>query len=355
MSIFKRKDGRWVSSVKDRDTGRRVQKTFRTATEAETYETELYQDSRKASRLTVFEAVLLYTKSSPMTEYTKKAYRWLVSGATKEQWRSKKKVGYAECIADKYVDELKKIDLEAVRDNCRRGKCSNVTINMWTGKLNAAFNYAASEDLIKENPWKKYQCLKQKHGSYKGTLEDFQKVYALLPPWMQWACRTAMALAVRPGLTELFHLTWAAFDFRRGSVTVHMGKVDKDKTVFPPEWFMAEAKARFEADGGDRSRPVCPNSYGRMSSNGYHNAWGKACREAGVAMPFYAIRHITASEMLAAGADPAAVAANLGHSTPAITMQFYAHAQPAAQKAALHKICAELCKNEEKSSINSNT
>ena len=45
----------------------------------------------------------------------------------------------------------------------------------------------------------------------------------------------------------------------------------------------------------------------------------------------YAIRHIAATEMLARGADLAAVAAQLGHSNVATTGGTYAHVSPGSQ------------------------
>ncbi len=55
------------------------------------------------------------------------------------------------------------------------------------------------------------------------------------------------------GLAELFRLRWPAFGFRRGSVTVSMGKSGRAKTVYSAEACMAEAKARFgTAESGPR-------------------------------------------------------------------------------------------------------
>jgi integrase len=48
----------------------------------------------------------------------------------------------------------------------------------------------------------------------------------------------------------------------------------------------------------------------------------------------YSIRHISATEMLAGGADLAAVAAQLGHRDLTTTGRYYAHALPQAQRAA---------------------
>ena len=345
MSVYQRGDGRWVCKVKD--TSRRphkwVQRTFRTKEEAEEYEDQEKQDARECSRLTVYEAVGLYLKDRSLCEKCKNQYRWLVGGARPDQTRAKQKVGYAECIAERFVDSLDRRDLNTVRDCCREGGCSNRTINLWVERLEAVFNYCAEEELVPRNPWANYRPLQADRGSHAGTLEQFQAIYPHLPEWLQWACRTALALFLRPGIVELFRLKWDAFNWGTGSVKVWMGKVSRPKVVYPVKEYMAEAWERFCADGQDASLYVCRSARG-LPVHHYAHPWLDAFKRAGQApFPMYALRHIAASTMLERGADIAAVAANLGHSSPQITLQAYAHALPQAQKAASEALGAPWC------------
>ena len=168
-----------------------------------------------------------------------------------------------------------------------------------------------------------------------GKMEELQKIYEKLPAWMQWACKTCFALCLRPGLSELFALKWDAFNWKSRAVTVYMGKTDTTKTVYPPEQYTSEAWDRFCADGKDDTRLVCRNRKdGKVTVGQYQQAWIHACQKAGVTMPMYAIRHIAASQMLEAGADLAAVAAQLGHANATTTGRYYLHALPRAQRAA---------------------
>ena len=345
MSVYQRGDGRWVCKVKDasRRPHRWVQRTFKTKEEADEFEDQEKQDARESSRLTVYEAVGLYLNDRQLSESTRQHYRWLVGGARENQPRARQRVGYAECIAERYVDSLDRHDLNSVRDCAREGGANPAGVNYWTGLLKAAFNYAVQEGLIAVNPWAKFRPLQASHGTRAGTLEQFQKLYPHLPAWMQWACRTALALCLRPGIVELFRLKWSAFDFGHGAVTVLMGKVGRAKTVFPPAEYLSEAWERFCGDGQDREQYVCRNSRGGAVHE-YQEVLAKARRKAGVGrFSFYALRHIAATQMIAAGADVAAVAANLGHSSPAITLQHYAHALPQAQKSASATLGAVWC------------
>ncbi len=233
MSVYQRGDGRWVCKVKD--TSRRpakwVQRTFRTKEEADAFSDEATQEERQSARITVYEAVGLYLNDHRLSRSVEWQYRWLVGGSSSIY--AKHRVGYAECIAERYVDSLTRQDLNDVRDNARAGGCGNVSINMWTQKLNAVFNYCAREDLILSNPWAKYGNLPMGHKPRAGTLEQLHALFPHLPEWLQWAVKTALALCLRPGIEELFRLKWSAFDFVRGAVTVWMPKVKASKTVYP--------------------------------------------------------------------------------------------------------------------------
>ena len=77
---------------------------------------------------------------------------------------------------------------------------------------------------------------------------------------------------------------------------------------------------------------VCHRQGQRVLS--FRTSWLNACRRAGVKMRPYDIRHIAASEMLANGADLAAVAAQLGHASVATTGLIYAHVTSGSQQLA---------------------
>ncbi len=337
MSISQRKDGRWCVKYKiDTPTGPKwTQRSFPKDKEAEAkaFDAEAKYDEPENSRPTLLECVLAFIKEVPHAEHSSRGYEWLVIGHDRKDGTHAE--GPAEFLADKYADVLDKRDLLAFRDRYRARGASDMTVALGEKRLKAVLTWCAGEDLISENPWSKYAGPRVRHGSHQGTLEAFQKIYAVLPDWMQWPCRVAMACCLRPGVGELFSLRWKAFDWHAGAVTVYMGKVGASKTVYVPEAFLAEAWGRYDADGQDGDVLVCRGRSGQaVTQDCYYSAWRRACRAAGVKMAFYAIRHIAASMMLAGGADLAAVAAQLGHKDLTTTGQFYVHALPKAQRAA---------------------
>ena len=154
-------------------------------------------------------------------------------------------------------------------------------------------------------------------------------IYRELPEYMQWAVKTALCLVVRPGLVELFGLLWSSFDWRRGLVYVKQGKTGEIKTVYPPAAYMKEAYRRYQHDTANGIPYVCHRNGRKVLS--YRQAWENACKRTNEQMRFYDIRHVSITEMLAQGADLAAVAAQAGHSSIETTAKNYAHVTPRGQ------------------------
>lgn len=333
MSMAKRSDGRYVVKFKDTE-GRWKQRSFREEEEARKFDAESQYDSAENSRLTVLDVVFAYLKNHHFSDKTVNIYEFLVCGYDRKDGTHRE--GPAEILADRHADTLTRLDLETVRENCRAAGVSVCTINIYTGKLKAALNWCVEQDLLAENPWAKYRNVPGgKSNPRTGTLEDFTRLYPVLPPWLQWASRTAIALCLRPGVAELFSLEWKAFDWRAQSVSVYMPKVNNTKVVYPPEAYLEEAWERYQQDKAHGYTLVCRNSKGRkVQRPAYTSAWTRACQKAGVHITMYALRHIAASEMLARGIDLAAVAAQLGHKNITTTAAFYTHALASSQRRA---------------------
>lgn len=346
MSIAKRNDGRFIVKYKDTE-GRWKQRSFRSEAKAQQFDADCQYDKIENSRLTLLEAVLVYLKNTEHAEKTISEYEYIVCGHDRKNGTHR--TGPAEILADRFVDTLTRRDLETVRENCYADRLCPASINLYVGKLKAALNWCVENDLLHENPWAKYRQLPGvKHKPRMGTLEDFQKLYPALPPWLQWASRTAIALCLRPGVSELFSLEWSAFDWRAKTVTVYMPKVNNTKLVYPPEAYIEEAWMRYKKDAAKGMALVCRSRKDRaISSALYQAAWLRACKKAGVAMPMYALRHIAASEMLAGGTDLAAVAAQLGHKNLTTTGAFYTHALASSQRRAAQALpdCTKMAQN----------
>lgn len=328
MSISQRRDGRWTVKYKPHGETRWRQKTFVDEQTARAWETEfLAQSAAEEERLTLGEVVMLYYRSHPeIHPRTKRNVVYFLAGHDAD---GKHVPGVGEFLRDKYADALNRQDLERIREGFRSRGTGNNTINKYQAYLHAILSWAVDQELISRNPWRDYKRLRVQRHLCMTTLEDFRRVYTFLPAHLQWAFKTAFALALRPGQVELFSLTWDAFDWRRSFVHVRQGKTGLIKTVIPPAIYMEEAAQRYDADIGAGIHLVCHRRGRRIIS--YKDAWSSACKKAGVKMRPYDVRHLSASEMLARGADLASVAAQMGHSSVTTTGNTYSHVTAGGQ------------------------
>ena len=331
MSVSQRRDGRWLVKFKDPLSGEWKQRAFKSESDARSFDDENRYDEQKNVKLTLRGAVVDYVRSHDLCERRRQAYSFLVNGYARKDGTHTE--GPAEFLADKFCADLDRRDLENLKLRLLERGNKGITVNNEIGKLKSVLSWAESEDLIPFDPWRKYRVhVKDKVRHKNGSFKDFQTVYAALPDWMQWACRTCIALYLRPG-KELVNLEWSAFDWQAGCVKVYMPKVNRDKDVYPPDTYLAEARLRYQADKAAGHKYVCHGK--RTAQMGYlnfHNTWHNACVKAGVKIAPYAMRHLAASMMLAAGADLPGVSRQLGHANPGITASIYASVVAAAQQ-----------------------
>lgn len=329
MSIAQRADGRWVVRYKDVKNHKWMQKAFRDEQTARAWHAEYMAawGDREETRLTLGELVTLYFRSNPDKHFkTRKNIVYFLAGHDES---GKHISGVGEFLRDKYAESLTRQDLERVRDGFRARGTGNNTINKYQAYIHAILAWGVDQALIRINPWRDYKRLKVTRPIFRTTIEDLTRLYSELPEYLQWAVKTAFFLALRPGQAELFSLTWDAFNWRRGLVIIRQGKSGLLKTVIPHPAYLSEAKERYDRDMADGIPLVCHRAGRRVLS--YTTAWRLACKRSGVQMRPYDIRHIAATEMLARGADLAAVAAQLGHSNVATTGGTYAHVTAGSQ------------------------
>lgn len=281
---------------------------------------------------TVGDLVVAYHQANQRDDRTR---AWIVHFLCGYQSKRKKRhiAGAGEFLRDKPVESLNRKDLETMRQNVRNshGAC-NKTLNQYQSHLKAVFNWATDQELISFNPWLNFKRLPVKRHIVNVSYEDIQAVYQEARDWLKWAIKTAYCLCLRPGRVELFSLKWSAFNWNRGFVKIKQGKTGIFKTVVPPTDYLKEAHERYQADLAEGIELVCTN-HGKQIQN-YHWAWDEARNKAGVNLRFYDVRHLAASQMLANGADLAAVAAQLGHQNIAMTGTVYAHVMSGAQQRA---------------------
>lgn len=308
--------------------GRQVTKYFKTEDEARAFDRErLSKLCADSSRLTLGELAVLFFRSHQIHHKTKRNVIYFLAGHERNGVHVP---GAGEFLRDKYADSLTRLDLETMREILRARGVSNVTMNKYQAYLHSILAWGVDEQLINRNPWRDFRRLKIKKKIINVTLSDVCRVSAAAPDWLSWSILTTYALAMRPGIVELFSLTWDAFHWRLGVVQYRQAKSGSVKRVVPPDWYLIEAQRRYTEDMAAGIPWVCHRAGRRVLT--YQDAWLKAVRAAGLSgLRFYDVRHVAASEMLAAGAELPAVSAQLGHASTHTTATTYAHAVPGAQ------------------------
>lgn len=201
-----------------------------------------------------------------------------------------------------------------------------------------------------------------KSGEYRTSPRDpgeeyLQKCYYVM-------IELAISTGAREG--ELFGLTWPCVSMRQGTIRIEATLMDSRKlglrlaepksraarrTIKIPvavmetlqDWktWQAEYAEKYRGPYQNELDLVFSNSFGRplSTTNFLHRAFYPMLDAAQIArdgqkINMHTLRHTHASQLLAVGVNPLAVAQRLGHSSPAVTLNIYAHLLPQTQNAA---------------------
>ncbi|MDR2056313.1 MAG: tyrosine-type recombinase/integrase [Desulfovibrio sp.] len=323
MSVYQRRqDKLWIAGWYE--AGRKKTRAFKEEQTARAFDAERIARNQPVSGLlTLGELTASFFRSHPdFNPHTKQNIVSMLSGD-----------GPAAFMRDKFAEMMNRQDLERMREGYRSRGVTNNTINKAQAYIRSILSWSADQELVSRNPWRDFKRLPVTRKICITTLDDIHKIWKASPEWLQWAIATCFALSLRPGRVELFGLRWAAFDWRRRCVVVKQGKSGALKTVFPPAQYLEAAGKRYVDDSRDGIKYVCHRN--GLKVQDYRTSWDAAVKRAGLPhFPMYHIRHVAASEMLARGADLAAVSAQLGHSTVSTTGTFYAHVTAGGQQRA---------------------
>ncbi|MDR1660502.1 MAG: tyrosine-type recombinase/integrase [Desulfovibrio sp.] len=323
MSVFQRRNNKlWVAAWYE--GGRQKTRSFKDEQTARAFDAERIARSQPVSGLlTLGELTASFFRSHPdFNPHTKQNIVSMLSGD-----------GPAAFMRDKFAELLNRQDLERMREGYRSRGVTNNTINKAQAYIRSILSWSADQEFISRNPWRDFKRLSVNRKICTTMLDDIHKIWKASPEWLQWAIATCFALSLRPGRVELFGLKWAAFNWRRCCVVVQQAKAGALKTVYPPAQYLETAGKRYIEDHRSGITYVCHRN--GLKIQDYRTSWDSAVKRAGlIHFPMYHIRHVAASEMLARGADLAAVSAQLGHSTVSTTGTFYAHVTAGGQRRA---------------------
>ncbi|HZU72729.1 MAG TPA: tyrosine-type recombinase/integrase [Acidimicrobiales bacterium] len=343
MSHINRRNGRWQAAYRGPD-GRERTKTFDRKVDAERWLTAAQADLLRGTWVDPAEG------RTTLEDY---AARWLERMTP--TWRAAT-AGAVRVSLEKHVlpvlgryrlSALRRTDIEAL---CARLELAPSTVYVVYQHLYQLLSAAVEDGLIARNPASRSRLPKREPSKAQPVpFELVERIAVELPDWMKVVVPLGVGAGLRQG--EICGLTADRIDFahRRRRVDRQLisryvpepvlgpPRTESSNRTVPLATFVVEALwahlERFPAEPGE---PIVrmPNGLW-VDSDRFGHPWRTACRRAGArGLRYHDLRHTFASILLSRGVSVKAVADWLGHASPKITLDTYAHLMPADEEVA---------------------
>lgn len=186
------------------------------------------------------------------------------------------------------------------------------------------------------------------------TSAELDAIYQAAPPHLKRFIMLMYFTAQRPGGSEALALRWDHVDMINQTVFVESAKKGGMVARSVP---MCDELATLMRKWFDEDKAAGHLEYvvhykgKRMGS--IKRSWAESKKRAGITRRIrpYDLRHMSASNMLASGADLKTVSQILGHSSPAITMEIYQHVVTSQRIAAVSMLGKCLPNGKNKTSV----
>lgn len=216
------------------------------------------------------------------------------------------------------------------------------TIHRELSIIRAILRWSVFRRKIAHNPMDGYQLPSRDDAILSPpTAQELAAIHQAAAPHLQRALLLAYFTGMRPGGSELLALRWEHVDMLTGTIFVESAKKGGMRArVVPIAGELAEAMQQWLEQDRERGPLTWVVHFNGRQVGSLKTAWGAAKRRAGITrrLRMYDLRHMAASEMLAAGADLKSVSEILGHASPDMTLRTYQHTITAQRKAAVEML-----------------
>ncbi len=214
---------------------------------------------------------------------------------------------------------------------------STATICRELDDIRAILNWAVRENLLSMNPIANYERPAYHHAIIRPpSMEEINAIIEHAPEHLIRAINLAFYTGLRPGVAELFGITYDDIDFSGGSILIRSalkgGPASRTIPLSPEfidqlcEWQNTDraAKIKYKNIITWRGKPV----------RSIKRAFITAKKKAGITrrLRLYDIRHTFASILADATGDIKTISELLGHSRPDTTARVYRHTNLANQR-----------------------
>lgn len=343
MSYVNRRRGRWQAAYRGPD-GRERTKTFDRKVDAERWLTNAEADLLRGTWVDPAES------RTTLADYSA---RWLERMTP--TWRPAT-AGSVRISLDKHIlpalgrhrlSALRRSDVEAL---CARLELAPSTVYVVYQHLYQVLSAAVEDGLLARNPAARARLPKREASKAQPVpLELVERIASQLPDWMKVVVPLGVGAGLRQG--EVCGLTADRVDLERRRLRVDRQLVSRyvpEPVLGPPKTasshrtvplasFVVEAlEAHLERFPAEPGQPIVRMPSGLwVDSDRFGHPWRTACRHSGGrGIRYHDLRHTFASILLSRGVSVKAVADWLGHASPKITLDTYAHLMPADEEVA---------------------
>ena len=264
-----------------------------------------------------------------------------------------------------------------------RGKCSGTTMNMYHKLFKMIMAKAVDYNLILRNPLDKVKAPRcetpdrrsltteearsllakideaendayenrigiERRQDARGDISERSYLRGLSTIGNVIGARIGLATGMRRG--EVAALIWEHVDLKAGTIRVvqsltmfdevkepksEAGKrtlnIDSNTVAHLEKWkeFQAKEMELLGLQQTDKTPVCCSDKATYIKLTNFSRWWRSFCEENGFeGLKFHELRHTQATQLIANGVDLKTVQNRLGHASPTLTMNFYAHALP---------------------------
>lgn len=184
------------------------------------------------------------------------------------------------------------------------------------------------------------------------TQSEVQAMLDHAPLHLQRVILIAVTTGIRVGPSELFKLRWSDIDLERAVISIRAAAKNPREPVreVPIRSDMLGLFRLWQEEDVMRGGVEYVCHYDGKQVRCIKTAWTTCIRKAGIrrAITPYSLRHLFATEAIAAGADIGTVAKLMGHASPDMVLEHYQHVLTRQKKAAVEalpalSLCGQIC------------
>ncbi len=351
MSVHQKPDGRWFAVWLE--NGRQRTRHFGRGPEAEqlareydaTLPRRTYRHTTpKPGQIRFDELANAYAESRVgiMEKASLDNWLWKMQGVVYPALGNLRAMELTPARLDRYVKE--RLATPKSKKRQEGEKIKRTTVHRELSDIRAVLNWGARRRYIPFNPASAYEMPKRDDEVIvPPTTAEASALLQHAAEHLARAIVLSYYLGLRPGVRELFGISWGDVDMKAGTITVRSARKGGARMrVIPIHKGLARMLQAWKKEDRKAGRPPGAEIiyYQGQAVSSVKKAFQTAKRRAGITrrMPLYSLRHAFATETLRAHGDLKTVSTLLGHTRVDTTTRIYQHLNEDMARDAVSKL-----------------